>query len=271
MSDIHDALAQLERRLSDLKRELVRMAEEPIEADGMATGRSEVGPRPRDPGPTYSQAEAATASRRPPQAAPRRPAPEPQPAASSRPEARDPEEIVARAEAEAVQVLTHAHDHLTELKAQVEQLQSYRMRLLSAAQELLHQFQEELNQLSDPAGRVSGAAAPGAAPPAVPPAPAPEPPWPTSFEGMVTIIVPWISRLQTVQVLEDSLTRVRAAQSVYLRGYHRGEVRLELILGEAVDLIAELNRVLPYTFALESARPDEIVIRLDRGAGTPGG
>jgi hypothetical protein len=85
------------------------------------------------------------------------------------------------------------------------------------------------------------------------------------------VIVPWVSRLQTIQVLEDSLTRVRGAQLAHVRGYHQGEVRLELVLGEAVDLIGELNRTLPYAFAVESARQDEIIIRLERGeAGGPG-
>jgi hypothetical protein len=104
---------------------------------------------------------------------------------------------------------------------------------------------------------------------AVPPppaAPAPEPaPRPALFEGVVSVIVPWVSRLQTIQVLEDSLTRVRGAQLAHVRGYHQGEVRLELVLGEAVDLIGELNRTLPYAFAVESARQDEIIIRLERG------
>ncbi|HUZ29570.1 MAG TPA: hypothetical protein VMU90_10040, partial [Solirubrobacteraceae bacterium] len=104
------------------------------------------------------------------------------------------------------------------------------------------------------------------APPPAPAPPAPEPAArPALFEGVVIVIVPWISRLQTIQVLEDSLTRVRGAQLAYVRGYNQGEVRLELVLGEAVDLIGELNRALPYAFAVESARQDEIVIRLERG------
>jgi hypothetical protein len=112
-------------------------------------------------------------------------------------------------------------------------------------------------------------AEPAAAAPPLPAAtPAPEPPpRPALFEGVVTVTVPWVSRLQTIQVLEDSLTRVRGAQLAYVRGYHQGEARLELVLGEAVDLIGELNRVLPYAFAVESARQDEIVIRLERGEG----
>ncbi|HEV3127734.1 MAG TPA: hypothetical protein VGY32_02055 [Solirubrobacteraceae bacterium] len=108
----------------------------------------------------------------------------------------------------------------------------------------------------------------------MPPAPGPEPspaPRPAQFEGIVTVIVPWVSRVQTIQVMKDSLSRVKGAQLAYVRGYHQGEVRFELELGEAVDLIGELNRVLPYAFAIESARQDEIVIRLERAEGSGGG
>lgn len=203
---------------------------------------------------------------------------------------------IARAEAEAARLLAVAHERVDELKAQIEQLLGVRERLLESARDLVRQYEHEVTklELAYPASTAAEATAspPPAAPPAVPPpgysatatsrsaptaAPASEPPAPEAssrpalFEGVVTVIVPWVSRLQTIQVLEDSLSRVRGTQMAYVRGYHQGEVRLELLLGEPVDLIGELNRVLPYAFAVESASQDEIIIRLERSEAQGGG
>jgi hypothetical protein len=306
VSDIRDTLAQLDRRLSDLKREIASIGDEgqssaagspPARsvAYDAAAARARMGepdvpssvpafappplPRVGEPAraaePTASAPAAMTAA----PAAPRTAAP---PSAAA--DAFAPHEIVAKAEAEAARLLAHAHERVDDLKAQIEQLLGVRDRLLSSAKDLVRQYEEEVTQLelTYPASSAEseiGSVPPSQAPPASEPpashaafeAPPPEPPpRPALFDGVVTITVPWISRIQTIQVLEDSLFRVRGAHKAYVRGYHQGEVRFELELGEAVDLIGELNRALPYAFAIESASQDEIVIRLERGEGSGG-
>lgn len=89
---------------------------------------------------------------------------------------------------------------------------------------------------------------------------------PAFFEGTVKLVALGANRLQTIQVLEDSLGRARHVARVYLRRVHAGEVRVELTLMGGVDLVGELNRVMPFTFAVRSATRKEIVISLE-GAG----
>jgi hypothetical protein len=44
-----------------------------------------------------------------------------------------------------------------------------------------------------------------------------------------------------------------------------GEVRVELTLTGGVDLVGELNRIMPFPFAIRSATPREIVVSLEGG------
>lgn len=314
MSDIREALAQLERRLSDLKLELVRIAEEPY-AELPRQYPAGVGhPASADQGRPVDQIRVAAPSS-PPPPSPRgwdrsypslehevaHGIPQSSPVSAFRTErlASDPDDLGRRAGAEAARLLADAYGRVDELRSQIEQLLGIRDGLLRSARDLVRQYGEQLDQLerSFSTTPVPGPApAPAPEPPRVPEPPpvperAPEPPLapepppepeqppepaplpeptvqpkpaaqPNVFEGLVTIIVPQVTRVQTIQVLEDSVARVRGAEFAYLRGYHQEEVRLELSLGGPVDLIGELNRVMPYEFAVESTRPDEIVIRL---------
>ena len=72
------------------------------------------------------------------------------------------------------------------------------------------------------------------------------------------------SRIQTIQVLEDSLSRIRGAERVYIRRWHAGALWIELTLSGGVELIGELNRVLPFPFAVQSATGEEIALSLER-------
>jgi hypothetical protein len=86
---------------------------------------------------------------------------------------------------------------------------------------------------------------------------------PAFFEGTVTVTAGGAHRIQTIEVMEDSLSRVRRVEQVYLRRWHAGRVSFELKLAAGVELIGELNRVLPFPFAVQSATGQEIVITLD--------
>jgi hypothetical protein len=71
------------------------------------------------------------------------------------------------------------------------------------------------------------------------------------------------TRIQTIQVLEDSLSRILHVERVYIRRWHAGALWLELSLSDGVELLGELNRVLPFPFAVQSATGQEIVISLE--------
>jgi hypothetical protein len=86
---------------------------------------------------------------------------------------------------------------------------------------------------------------------------------PAFFEGTVALAVLGAHRMQTIQVLEDSLIRARHVMRAYIRRTMAGEVRFELTLIGGVELIGELNRVMPFPFAVRSATPGEIVVSLE--------
>lgn len=88
---------------------------------------------------------------------------------------------------------------------------------------------------------------------------------PAFYEGTVTLVALGANLLQTVEVLEDSLDRARQVTRTYIRRVDAGEVRVELSLTGGVDLIGELNRVMPFPFAVRSASRQEIVISLEGG------
>lgn len=155
-----------------------------------------------------------------------------------------------------------------ELGAQIEQLLTLRERLLVDARELLRRYELQLDELerhdsSDVqaalASLLSGQGA--AAEPAVGPEVLAS--RPAFFAGRVTVTVAGASRIQTVEVLEDSLSRVPHVQEVYIRRWHAGALWLELTVSEGVELIGELNRVLPFPFAVQSATGQEVIISLE--------
>jgi hypothetical protein len=88
---------------------------------------------------------------------------------------------------------------------------------------------------------------------------------PALFEGTVAVVALGANQLETIQVLEDSLARAAQVTRTYIRRAHAGEVRVELTLTGGVDLVGELNRVMPFPFAIRSATPQEIVIGLEGG------
>lgn len=88
---------------------------------------------------------------------------------------------------------------------------------------------------------------------------------PALFEGTVTLVAVGAGGVQTIEVLEDSLSRAGHVARTYVRHAHAGEVRLELTLAGGVDLVGELNRVMPFPFAVRSVAREEIVISLEGG------
>lgn len=231
MPDIRDTLAQLDRRLADLRHQINDLVTEPE-------------PAPPPPPPARSSLSVPTAS-------------ELEGAYDEGGSERGPRAAAVEAASEAV----------GQLGAQVRQLLTIRERLLNDAEQLLAGYERQLRELEAlDASEVEAAVA------ALVSGPAPAqtgrdasgvPSRPAYFEGMVTITVVGVGRIQTIQVLEDSLSRVRHVEQVYIRRWHAGQLLLELTLSGGVELIGELNRVLPFPFAVQSATGQEIGITLE--------
>lgn len=185
------------------------------------------------------------------------------------------------------------------VSGQIQELMSVREQLLTGARELVRAYERQLDLLENMAvsglpGGPEAVATPTSAsagpesvtlPSSAPIAPLPAPIAPSSspivplpgaavakaeedarpafFEGTVTLLVSGARRIQTIQVLEDSLSRARHVDDVYVRRYHRGRVWIELTLSAGAELLGEFNRVLPFPFAVSSAATKEIGLTLE--------
>jgi hypothetical protein len=154
------------------------------------------------------------------------------------------------------------------LGSQIEELLMMRERLVADARDLLNRYRLQLDALEaqDPSP-IQAALASLLSPERVAPGEEDRPgdpePRPAFFEGVVTMTVGGASRIQTIQVLEDSLSRIPHVERVYIRRWHAGALWLELSVSAGVELLGELNRVLPFPFAVQSATGQEIIISLE--------
>lgn len=236
MPDIRETLTQLDRRLADLKQQINDLVTEPEPA-------APPPPPERNSVSLPTAAELAGGAH----AAPSGPAP-------GAPDARAAQ-------------LTVAAEAVGQVGEQLKQLLTMRDRLLDDAQQMLAGYQRELRKLEefDPSEVEDALAALATPREAQEPAVAgPETPTrPAFFDGTTTITVVGAHRIQLIQVVEDALSRVRNVQRVYIRRWQAGQLSLELTLSAGVELIGELNRVLPFPFAVQSATGREIVITLE--------
>lgn len=243
--DIRETLAQLDRRLADLRHQIDDLADtpEPAPPPPPPARRDLPLPPPPDLGDHPATLPAATAAA--------------------------PEAERARARA--------LSEGIGQLGSQIEQLLTVRERLLADARQLVASYARALDDLEhQDISQARSALASLLSRPAPPlqekePATGADPgaggraglSRPAFFEGMVNVSVTGATRIQTIQVLEDSLSRVRHVEQVYIRRWHAGQLWLEVTTSGGVDLIGELNRVLPFPFAVQSATAREIMISLD--------
>ena len=222
----------------DLQRTFAQLDERLAELrDQLSTG-SDVPPEPAPLPPPPER-------RRLPEPAP--PVSEPGPAPGPR-SAEPAPESASYPEAELARI-----ESLEQLGTQIEQLLTVRDQLLSDARELVRAFDRRLDELESQGTISVKVSSP--------------PPRPAFFEGVVTLAVTGASRIQTIQVLEDSLARVRQVERTYIRRWHAGQVSIELTLSGGVELIGELNRVLPFPFAVRSATGQEIALTVEEERG----
>ncbi len=231
MPDISDTLAALDQRLTDLREQIADLTRAPE-------------PAPPSPPPA------------------RRSLPQPTSTASI--------EDLAQASTAGWGALSgeELSQAVERLGAQLQDLLKMRDRLLADARALLTRYQLQLDALeADDPSEIRAAA--GSLLSSEPPvadqggARAALPSRPAFFEGMVRMSVRGATRIQTIQVMEDSLSRIRHVERVYIRRWHAGVLWLELWVAAGVELLGELNRVLPFPFAVQSATGQEIVISLE--------
>jgi hypothetical protein len=229
--DTRDTLAALDRRLAELRDQIADLAEAPA-------------PAPPPPPPT--------------------PRPLPPPTAAGL-----ADDVPDAAQAEHRRASGRALvEGVDRLGSEIEELLRMRERLLVEARELLNRYQLQLDALAaeDPAdirAAVASLLSPEPAARGEEAARSEPGPRPAFFEGVVTMTVGGATRIQTIQVLEDSLSRILHVERVYIRRWHAGALWLELSLSDGVELLGELNRVLPFPFAVQSATGQEIVISLE--------
>jgi hypothetical protein len=232
--DIGESLAQLDQRLAEIRQQLADMAERP-----------EALPPPPPPA--------------------RRDLPPPAPGLQElAPSGHPPAAKLSERRREPVRVVGEG---VGQLGTQIEQLLRIRQRLVGDVRGLLMRYQRELDECER--GDVSELQS--ALDSLLACAPEAEQPGgldgllarPAFFEGTVDVAIGPATRIQTIQVLEDALARVRHVQQVYIRRWHADQLWLELTVSGGVELIGELNRVLPFSFAVRSASSREIVIRLE--------
>ena len=234
--DIRETLAQLDRRLADLRHQINDLVTEPD-------------PAPPPPPPPRSSVP-----------------PPPQAAELEREYAGQSARGVSSLGPQPAQVRA-VSEAVGQLGAQVKELLTMRERLLNDAERLLAGYERRIRELEalDPTD-VEAALAALASPPEITETAATvadAPSRPAFFDGLMMVSVVGVGRIQTVQVLEDSLSRVRNVERVYIRRWHAGRLLLELTLSGGVELLGELNRVLPFSFAVHSATGQDITISLE--------
>ncbi len=123
----------------------------------------------------------------------------------------------------------------------MDQLVSLRERLLSDARELIRSYEDEIAALESRFGIASP---------------------PPLFEGVVTLVVRGIGRIQTLVAMEEALLETEGIAQAFVRHYDRGEAWLEITLDRALPLRTELAEALPAPFEIRSTTASEIVLEL---------
>jgi hypothetical protein len=149
---------------------------------------------------------------------------------------------LARAEQEAARILARVHQRADEVQGQIDELLRVRDHLRVSTQEIVTAYGEVLSELD----RRFDAATP-----------APESPETVSalhgrFIGDVRVEAGPFRDLGAIRLLEEALAGIEAVASVSLAGFTDHDVQIDLCLVQPCDLVAELERALPFACEIES-------------------
>lgn len=259
MTDLNETLAQLDRRLADVRQQVA----------GLAAG-SDPPPPPAPPPPRRSlpvpntDPEPETADETAPPAGQATDEPDP-------PGPQAPDRVGQETEGDAAHSFRverlapppdpTAPDRIGQLGAQIEQLLTVRDRLLDDARDLVRSYERQLEEIErEETSGLQAASSLLWEPPAELDMEAGRPAF---FDGLVTVAVAGVDRIQTIEVLEDSLSRIHHVQDVYVRRWQAGTVWFELGLTGGVELLGELNRVLPFAFGVQWANRLHVLLALE--------
>jgi hypothetical protein len=232
--DVQSSLADMDRKLRELQRELAMV------------GRSPEEPAP-PPVPDPPQ---------PPLAAPAEAAAE----AGGRAEA-----IVADARAEAAHIVDQAAARVAAIGEQIDELQRLRDDLQRSARALVDEYERALRR-----GAADGAAPPAAPtlqeqagafpPPAGDPAPPPPAAGERLFEGQIVVNAGPFTDIATLGDFEQALAGLPQAEDVYVRGFEGNRALIDVKLAGPVALLDEMRRGLPFDFGLVDVGHGRITI-----------
>lgn len=268
---LQDDLKELEQRLRALKQQV---SEHGAAGEGAQPPAPEVATPARE-----TQGEAGSSGPplprplpEPPGAAgvPARPA-APQPAAGTAPE---PDDVVARAEAQASTIIDEAHAQVAELKRRIQSLIELRDYLERSARDVVAYFQDAIGE-SEASTYHSAAPHAEDAPAAqtVPSAGAPPhsalPAVGESFEGVVTVVAGPFARIEDVGGFQTVLRELPAATRAQLIGLDGVSARFEVELSRPIPLAAEIERRAMHGVAVISASTTRLVLRFHGGPGSP--
>jgi len=149
---------------------------------------------------------------------------------------------LARAEEEAARILARVHQRVGEVQGQIDELLRVRDHLRVATQEIVKSYGEVLLELdrrfeaiSDQPEAVSAVSS-----------------LRSPFVGAVRVVAGPFRDLGAIRMLEEALAGIDAVQSVSLAGFTDDNVQIDLELVQPCDLVAELERTLPFACDIES-------------------
>jgi hypothetical protein len=238
--DVQSSLAEMDRKLRELQRELAMVSRPTDQAAATAPARADPDPAPAPAaGP-----DAASGSRNP--------------IADAEAQA---DAIVADARAEAARIVDEAADGVAAIAGQIEEFQRLREELQRSAKALIEEYERALRR-APPGAAPEAEATP--APPTNPLAlrqqPQPQPPAPPTatppvaggrqFEGQLVINVGPFTDIATLGTFEQALGELPQTEDVYVRGFEGNRALVDLTLNGPVPLLDELRRALPFDLDL---------------------
>jgi hypothetical protein len=231
--DLRTGLADIDRRLRALQEELSGVDAPPRQP-----------PPPRDPEPD-----------RPVREPPRHTS------APAPPRDRTAEDlalaIIARAEQQASDIVSAAHDRVVALNRQAQELMELRDGLRRSARELLRDYDAALTRLEGGESLEAPAAMTREA--ETPPQPQPpEEPAPRPYSGSVTLAAGAFADVADLATFAEAVGRVPGAREVTVDRFDGRHADLAIQLDSEIALATELQRVVP--FAIEVEETDESTV-----------
>jgi len=242
VSDIRDALAQLDRRLGEIRQHVGRLLQDDERPPAGGPGPAPE-PEPESPAPEPAAPEASATDAAAPEAVVRDATPEPSPEPEiSAPISGEPAAASGPDLSEEVAPASGAGDRDT-ADAQIQKLRELRAELMKGTRELVHSYELQLDALE-----ATFASAP-------PPAPV--------FDGTVRLLMTNVSGIAALAEVEAAVRRLDDVERAGVTRYAGQDADIEITLARPTELVAPLSDALPKSSAIRTITGDEIVVELE--------